>query len=528
MDVEFTPLQLGIAAIKAQNNEEARKQLIQAISLDPEDAEPWLWLGVVALNLEERVQYMEQAITLQPDNTRALKLLDTLRKQCIEIWVQNGISSVKEGNITLGVQLLTKAVTMDDTQLEAWWWLGQSLEEPEDKAVCFENVLTLDPDHQGALLALQALKQIEAEKTLDLSKDDQIFTNSNHKANLNNSIRAETVQDNASPLLISGILPEKVPSNKDLNNVQSCPFCAAKTVQNDQKCPQCERRLYKRQRLVTRPKPQYRILIALESSIFLGGILVILLILGLIDMVVESSDLSDIIRAYLGLVTPNLSTGTDVAFAIISPLAFNISLVPSLIAVLIIICIISRWQPLYFTAVGLSTIRIFFCILDIILVTNTLSTSASFTPEVASGLMLIKPTSYGLWGAIVLVGVLSARAMFLLINLHDHFLIKKTRRLLQLDDDIVGSSAGLRQRARLYAKEKAWALAALHARESLVSEQEVEGYTLLATAYYHLGWHENVSATINDALATSPDNTQLIELREVLEQQMEQNDAVLA
>jgi tetratricopeptide (TPR) repeat protein len=514
MSGEMTSLQLGIMAIKAHNFEEARIHLIQAISQDPENAEPWLWLGVAAKNLEERIQYLEQAISIEPENARALKILDTLHQQQIVQWIKQGISAIQAGNAIKGVENLAKAVEADENQLEAWWWLGQVSDSPEDKIVCYENVIALDPEHSGAQLALKALKHIEETAVMDehnLPPDVPLIETQ----------KVESTGDEASTSSELLKPSERVTFNDILDSELLCLFCASPTEASNEKCPQCHRRLYKYQRPTAQPKPQYRIITALECGIFFGGILVVLLMLGYLNMFVSTDHNTAILQAYIAPNNGVLSPNMDIAFSIISPTAFYSALVSALLSVPIIVCILSRWQPLFYSAIGLSTIRILICILTVIHIINGIPASLSIPPTTASGDLFVKQTRYSLIGAAVVVGLLSSAALFQLISTHTLFHREKVRRLLTLDRDVSGSSKGLRQRARVYAKEKAWALAALHARESLFYDIEIEGYTLLATAYYHLGWQDKVTETLEDALAVSPNNTQIIQLREVLAQQME-------
>jgi hypothetical protein len=64
------------------------------------------------------------------------------------IW--NGVKAAREGNQDLARKLLSKAVLEDPASEEAWWWLGLSVENPEQRTYCFKKVLEINPDHAGA------------------------------------------------------------------------------------------------------------------------------------------------------------------------------------------------------------------------------------------------------------------------------------------------------------------------------------------------------------------------------------------
>ena len=61
-----------------------------------------------------------------------------------------GIAAAQAGRRAEARRLLTEVVQSDEKQLEAWQWLGRVVDSLEDKQVCLENVLTLDPANEAA------------------------------------------------------------------------------------------------------------------------------------------------------------------------------------------------------------------------------------------------------------------------------------------------------------------------------------------------------------------------------------------
>lgn len=57
-------------------------------------------------------------------------------------------------------QLLLQVIEIDETNILAWLWLSTVLDDLEEKKVCLENVLTLDPTHKAALAGLARLDQL--------------------------------------------------------------------------------------------------------------------------------------------------------------------------------------------------------------------------------------------------------------------------------------------------------------------------------------------------------------------------------
>ncbi len=74
-------LQQGIAAAKAGKKPVARQFLLQVIEEDPGNESCWLWLAITAESREERVGYLQKALTINPHNPRTKAALVKLQKQ---------------------------------------------------------------------------------------------------------------------------------------------------------------------------------------------------------------------------------------------------------------------------------------------------------------------------------------------------------------------------------------------------------------------------------------------------------------
>lgn len=63
--------QQAIAAAQVGDNAEAEGLLRQATKLDPDNAEAWLWLARVVEDLQDKQEYFQRVLTLDPYNERA-------------------------------------------------------------------------------------------------------------------------------------------------------------------------------------------------------------------------------------------------------------------------------------------------------------------------------------------------------------------------------------------------------------------------------------------------------------------------
>ena len=73
-------LKQGIAATRAGQAKDARQHLVDAIELDPDNENAWLWLSGVVDSTTERQHCLEQVLKLNPDNTYARAGLASLEK----------------------------------------------------------------------------------------------------------------------------------------------------------------------------------------------------------------------------------------------------------------------------------------------------------------------------------------------------------------------------------------------------------------------------------------------------------------
>lgn len=73
--------------------------------------------------------------------------------------LQMGIQAAKSNDVDAARQALKRVLEQDPRNETAWLWLSSVLETDEQRMVCLENVLAINPDHQAARRGLQALRQ---------------------------------------------------------------------------------------------------------------------------------------------------------------------------------------------------------------------------------------------------------------------------------------------------------------------------------------------------------------------------------
>ncbi len=72
--------------------------------------------------------------------------------------VKQGVAAYKAGHHDQARDLFMQATEVDRHNVKAWLWLSGLLDDPEDKRICFENVLAIDPGNSAAEKGLAKLE----------------------------------------------------------------------------------------------------------------------------------------------------------------------------------------------------------------------------------------------------------------------------------------------------------------------------------------------------------------------------------
>ena len=77
-------------------------------------------------------------------------------------WLQHGISAAKAGQLEDARFQLLDVVEQDQTNETAWYWLYQVYERVDDKRICLENLIIINPDNLWAKQELLKLLDLSA------------------------------------------------------------------------------------------------------------------------------------------------------------------------------------------------------------------------------------------------------------------------------------------------------------------------------------------------------------------------------
>jgi len=90
----------------------------------------------------------------------------------VDAMVQEAIQAYNAGNMDKAQSLLMEATELDDEHEQAWMWLSLVVEEEEDKRICLENVLSINPNNEGAKERLKGLGKEDATVQALLADDE--------------------------------------------------------------------------------------------------------------------------------------------------------------------------------------------------------------------------------------------------------------------------------------------------------------------------------------------------------------------
>jgi len=88
-------------------------------------------------------------------------------------WLRQGIAAAKAGDAERAYELLLKVVEVDEYNEHAWLWLSSVVESDDDREVCLENVLAINPDNKLAKAGLEHLSHKKAQPAPPLTSELQ-------------------------------------------------------------------------------------------------------------------------------------------------------------------------------------------------------------------------------------------------------------------------------------------------------------------------------------------------------------------
>jgi len=425
--------------------------------------------------------------------------------------LRQGIAAAKMGQKETARNLLTRVVEQDERNLTAWLWLSGVVDNLDDKEVCLENVLALDPENQAARQGLESVRgqraaaqpvyvpplisDLPASSMSPLTPAQAILRpRAPEPEPLAAEPKASRVSENPDAWVEAGPLPSQDEVNTALSEFEDetlCPYCAAPTQPKDKKCPTCHGTLWKHTRKNPGGSVAFWFLLGAILIEMLGGVYGFIVILtALFGQMVASGQLAP--EQFFGLYVGIKTAPPDIAQTVLTRLpppvfwAFAISMAVQFVQVVLLYL---RWQPMYWFLVGMA-------VLSILLAIARLAMSPGVEGWMGVGASLLP--------------------LVFLFRIEGDFMMEHERYWCAPDKGIHTHSA-FYQRGREYARKKMWAAAVVHFRRATAgAPSNVAYHVALATAYAKLNRYERAQSVLRGAQRLAPDNPAVRELADLL------------
>ena len=420
----------------------------------------------------------------------------------IDLWLTDGIAAAKAGKRAEARELLLRVVDADENSVRAWLWLSGVVTTLEDREVCLQNVLALDPVNEAAQRGLakvraeiEAMPEIEPESAL---------------------LHVETE-----------IAPEtKVAfdfSDTELNDPLLCVYCAHLTREEDRQCPNCKRDLDIR--FYEREQPRWiwtGWMVSMAEAIFMiGGLLVLIGILASALSAAnyngQGGDITQLVLMYLGQ-SHTVPAQAQTSVLTILPREQLFLRLGYVVLVIIVACgLLTRKRLFYILYVGTLAIEAALLYLSVSINRVFISGGAASSP--LEGILQVA-LNEALGMFVLLYGAVFG--LFLLIKIALAFAMNddfdtRIERLWCVIDKTVRDPNSAFIRAKTYMKREMWTLAALYLQRAVsIQPATVEYYLALAESYAHLRRYPQSLALLDDAGQLQPDSPIIPNLRGVI------------
>ncbi|MBN1993146.1 MAG: hypothetical protein JW953_10615 [Anaerolineae bacterium] len=393
--------------------------------------------------------------------------------------LEQGIAAAEAGRKKEARKLLAEVVQADENRLEAWLWLSQVVDSLEDKIVCLENALTLDPHNQLAQDQLSLVK----------SRQEKLFAPT--YAPGDEEPPPQVVPLPEPPLEIKAVYPHQP---DEFDNPWLCSYCTAPTRPQDKVCPACRHALIIRQRMKEERT------VWLWRGIFLQFTLAfILLALGLVyfALIARLNGFPSpfpFLPAYFGRPVDQPEELKQIILTLFPPWAFWGGVgatVYSLLLMLLLYFRVPNGHILYLInggamlIVGLLGAILFYYSLPIVMA----------------------------FGVVMLI---AAAQLFITMNLWYDFTFVETRLRLVIDPGVKGHTSFFIS-GRNYSEKGMWGRAVIHLRRAIAAEPGHPLYHLaLIVAYMNIKRYDLAQKALTRAEELEPHSEKIAQLKKEL------------
>ena len=170
-------LKQGVSAAQSGERALARTLLFRVTEAEPQNTDAWLWLASISEYPEELLGFLENVLSVDPDNFRARQWKAATRSLLAKTFVQRGISANEDGQTQFAVDCFDKALEHDEQCESALVWKASLMDSESDREDLLVRALEINPDNDDARTALAAItgrreqQQLNAARSAAVSGD---------------------------------------------------------------------------------------------------------------------------------------------------------------------------------------------------------------------------------------------------------------------------------------------------------------------------------------------------------------------
>jgi len=418
-------------------------------------------------------------------------------------WLRDGVAAAKAGRRDEARELLMRVVEVHESSEQAWLWLSGVVDADEDRLVCLENVLTLNPDNARARAGIKWLE--ERKRRLDIGDaSPRSEADGDWSAGRGAQGRADGEESGA----VSAPAPWPV-DGEDADAFMSpdgCVYCGLDVRDEPLHCPHCGGRLLTRQfKREERSGMSYQLY---AFWIMLCGINLAEVFFirfnwkGLADFVADKAPSSlaphvlDLLYDVFSLVVRPEATGaTGTEALVVEFVLFGLVILGGLVALGLF------FRRPWAHVLGLGLIALQF---------------------LAEGVLFLRA-----FPGFFLAGVQALYTILLMLFMSqtvEDFSQEVRREWLEVDRHAV-NAMDFYSRGRIYEKRGMWAKALLHwQRAAVLNPTQGVYFAALARAYAHLGRYDAALGQVDKALQVSHTPDEWRPLREIIVEARERGE----
>jgi len=406
--------------------------------------------------------------------------------------LDRGIAEAKRGERERSKDYLLRVVAIDEHNQLAWLWLSRVVGTDEDRIICLQNVLVLDPDSLAAKRELERLTQpSEAIDDLNGPVIKEIEPVS-PAASILYPERHQFELDWKDDIPLHTVKIGEYKSGSDYDDVWEresviCGFCAHEIEIDTVKCPKCRRRLISR---------SYRYPLASQEMtlfwVLLFGVAQLFLLQIIIEVIVREPFASIVWHAVLFFAAIVLAIGIALR---------QLWAYPASIIYLLVLFTMMVFG--FFTGKAPEDALVSVVGDDLVTFLSS-DLNSVFLQSVLEVVDIMQ------FAAIVLA------LLYGIFKIGPDFERVRTHYIASIDRDISDAS-GYYARGKIYADRKMWASAVLHWRLAAANDPARAFYLRdLGTGYAELGYYERSLDVLESALERTIDSGSQARIRAMI------------